>query len=541
MELLMSLQGYVHQVRPRKESYVNHLEKVQIFLEGFTVPITTGKEASDFAKKFDYTTKDLNKLINYLKDLRLGPPTDLIPLAGDPSNGKFKIRHAKGDAALVKKIKDWVEENVPSLVKYIGFGQGTPKVGTPKPKGADWESLITDKYNEIVGGKDTSATELAQKFYPDYDESASKVAQSFNKQLKMTTPMTQFGGGGGRANLSASWLKYGGTNGTPKTDMYTENFNISLKKKGGSQLASGGKGETIATFYSALEYMGEDRNSKKDIDKIMSMIENKFAKIKNRQLTAGTASKIIAGKKKVELTPKLKSDLETFATTEAFHKELNAEITKNLNFEKNPEFLKWYCFEAMSGYKKFSNKTSIASICVEFDPQTGAISKAIPVTSDGKSSGLSGLPTASKEVRDISSKMKVFSAWKTGDGSPASVLRVLPEENESFRVIILDELYNDKIANKVMVNLQEDLLQGDEFFLIERIFNKLKALTSKAKNWLNNMYKKIIIRVKSALNKIKEMGAKLFEKLFEFFNIVIASVKESFPKDLHGFVYGMAE
>jgi hypothetical protein len=178
---------------------------------------------------------------------------------------------------------------------------------------------------------------------------------------------------------------------------------------------------------------------------------------------------------------------------------------------------------------------------VEFDANTGAISKSIPVTSDGKSSGLSGLPTVSKEVVTIASKMKVFSTWKTGDGSPASVLRVLPEENESFRGIILDELYNDKIANKVMVNLQEDLLQGDEFFLIERIFNKLKALTSKAKNWLNNMYKKIIIRVKSALNKIKEIGAKLFEKLFEFFNIVIASVKESFPKDLHGFVYGMVD
>ena len=55
------------------------------------------------------------------------------------------------------------------------------------------------------------------------------------------------------------------------------------------------------------------------------------------------------------------------------------------------------------------------------------------------------------------------------------------------------------------------------------------------------MYKKIIIRVKSALNKIKKMGTKLFEKLFEFFNIVITSVKESFPKDLYGFVYGMAE
>ena len=164
---------------------------------------------------------------------------------------------------------------------------------------------------------------------------------------------------------------------------------------------------------------------------------------------------------------------------------------------------------------------------MEFDAETGAISKSIPVTSDGKSSGLSGIPSVSKEVVAISSKMKVFSTWKTGDGSPASVLRVLPENNESFRGIILDELYNDKIANKVMVNLQEDLLQEDEFFLIERIFNKLKGLTSKAKNWLNNMYRKIIIRVKSALNKIKKMGAKLFEKLFEFFNIVITSVKEN--------------
>ena len=33
--------------------------------------------------------------------------------------------------------------------------------------------------------------------------------------------------------------------------MYTSNFNISLKKKGGSQLASGGTGESVATFYAA--------------------------------------------------------------------------------------------------------------------------------------------------------------------------------------------------------------------------------------------------------------------------------------------------
>ena len=537
----MPLQQYVRQVNHRKESYTPASEKIQSFLvEGFTTPISTMKDISSFSKGFEYTQVDLNKLVQYLKDLRLGPPKDLAPLSGDPSSGKFKIRHAKGDAALVKKIEKWVEENIPSLVKYMGFGQGTPKIGTPDPKGADWESLITDKYNELVGGNDSAATEHAQKFYPDYDEAAARIAKSFNKELKMSTPMTQYGGGGGKANLNSSWLEHGGTNGTPKTDMYTKKYNISLKKKGGSQLASGGKGETIATFYAALEYLGEDRSSSKEIDKIMSMIEKNFAKIKNRQLTAGAAAKIISGKKKVELTPKLKSDLKTFATTEALHKELNAEITKNLNFEKKPDFLKWYCFEAMSGYKKFSNKTSIASICVEFDAKTGAISKAIPVTSDGKSSGLSGIPSVSKQVQNISSKMKLSATWKTGDGSPASVLRVFPEDN-SFRGIILNELYNDKVANKVMVSLHEEVLQGDEFFLIENIFNKIKEFTSKAKNWLNNIYKKIVMKVKAALDNIKKMGAKLFEKLFEFFNIVIVAVKEKFPKDLYGFVYGMAE
>ena len=41
--------------------------------------------------------------------------------------------------------------------------------------------------------------------------------------------MTQYGGGGGKANLSADWINRGGTNGTPKTDMYTAKYNISTK------------------------------------------------------------------------------------------------------------------------------------------------------------------------------------------------------------------------------------------------------------------------------------------------------------------------
>ena len=550
------LQKYVREVRPRNETYTPPVEKIQNFLvEAYTTPISSEKDITKFLQGQSNIPKgyigQLKKLLKYLKkEYPLSDGKGII--AGDPENFRIKIRSvARKGEVLSKKvspeaqedINDWIETNAKSIIlrkKTAGaydYGQGTPVPGTPEPSGADWESLITDKFNEIVGGADKSASAAAQKFYPEYGEFASRVATSFNKKLKMNTTMTQYGGGGGKKNLSSSWLKWGGTNGTPKTDMYTSNYNISLKKAGGSQLASGGKGETISTFYAALEYMGEDRSANKDIDKIMSMIEENFAKLRNAELTAGLASDIATGKKPIGNIPR--ADIQKYETTEKFHKKLNKEITDKLSFEKNPIFRKWYTFEAMSGYKKFGNQQSIASICVEFNADTGAITKSIPVTSDGKA--IFGTPEVSSEVESISQKIKIFSAWKTGKGSPASVIRAIPEESDTFRGIILNELRNDKVINKVMVNLNEEIEQLDEFAIMRKAFDKVKGLTSKAKTWLNNLFAKIMKRVKAALEKIKQMGAKMFEKLFEFFNIALAAVKESFPKDLYGFVYGMAE
>jgi len=558
---MSNLNHYVRQLRPRTESYIPHVDKVQNLLsESYTTPISSAKDIDKFLKGQSNIPRgyigQFKKLLIYLnKEYPLSDGKGIV--AGDPDNFKIKIRAiARQGETLSKKVSPesqedinaWIKTNAKSIIlrkKTAGaydYGQGTPVAGTPDPKGADWESLITDKFNEIVGGADKSASTAAKKFYPTYGEAASRVATSFNTKLKMSTAMTQYGGGGGKKNLSSSWLEWGGTNGTPKTDMFTSNYNISLKKAGGSQLASGGKGETISTFYAALAYMGEDRGANEDIDKIMSMIEDNFAKIKNADLTAGLASDISKGKQPIGKIPR--ADIDKFETTEEFHKKLNKEITDKLSLDKNPIFRKWYTFEAMSGYKKFGNKQSIASICVEFNADTGAITKSIPVTPDGKAN-FGDNPTVSQQVEDISKKLKIFSAWKTGKGSPASVIRAIPmdvpEEADTFRGIILNELRNDKVANKVIVNLNEEIEQLDEFAIMRNVFNKVKGLTSKAKKWLTNLLKKIMIKVKAALDKIKQMGAKLFEKLFEFFNIAIASVKESFPKDISGFVYGMAD
>ena len=542
MEKLMALQKYVRQLRPIQENYVNYIDRVQTLLdESYDFYPKSEEEIKKTLKDFpNENVKDIIRLFNLLKTKHKTPIN--IDL------NKPKQVNVSRSISDIFDIKDIKTQAKLETIK-IKFGNGSGVSGDKKPTGAEWESLITHKYNSLLKDEkyDKSAFDTAQKFYPNYEESATLTAKSFSEFAK--SKMTQYGGGGGKKNLSSFWIEKGGTNGTPKTDIYTKNYNISLKKKGGSQLASGGSGETISSFYAALEYMGVDRNAKKDIDKIMKQIEDNFAKIRNRDLTAGLAKKIATGKKKVDLTPKLKKDVKLFTTTEKFHKELNKEIIDVLSFEKNPLFREWYCFEVMSGYKKFSNKQAVASVCIEFNPDNGKISKFIPVTSDGKSGGLSGdTPKISREVKSIASKMKIFSAWKTGDGSPASVIRVLPasflpykEPPLTFSDIIKDELNNDKVANKIFANLNEELEQLDEFALIGKIFNKLKGMTSRAKFWLTQLFKKIIAKVHVALEKIKEMGTKLFENLFKFFNIEIKSVKESIPSDIHGFVYGMAD
>ena len=165
--------------------------------------------------------------------------------------------------------------------------------------------------------------------------------------------MTQFGGGGGKSNLSSSWTGWGGTNGTPKTDMYTENYNISLKKKGGSQLASGGSGETIANFNAALAYLGTSREDDHIINDIMEKIEQNFATVYTR-FNKGDLGKISKGNTNVKLSKDDKEAMQLYTKTEKFHKALNEELKDVLSFEKRPGFRKWYCFEAISGLKKLT-------------------------------------------------------------------------------------------------------------------------------------------------------------------------------------------
>ena len=544
----MSLRRSMSQLRPARTQKVDLQERVQSLLTEATMT------ARDFFTKD--ATRDNQKL--FVKKAIAGEliGTDGKKFKKIPANDKELVAfsklkvNVKPDTAKDKKVlKDLMDKyfgKMGNIEKGAnGFSGGKTGGGSSKaPSGAEWENIIVHQYNKLLGKEDfdNSAKEAAEKFYPTYEEIGKKIATNF-KGKKIKSQMIQFGGGKSKGNLSSFWISKGGVDGTPKTDMYSNDYNISLKKKGGSQLASGAKGETLAMYSAALEYLGADKSGLTQIKKIQKEIEDNFTKI-STDYTKGDLENMSKASKK-NLSAKDKKDVAQFITTEKFHKELNEKIKEHLNFEKNPEFVKFLIYEAMSGSKKFSLQKARASVCVEFDADNGNVSKFIPITKNGKNKFDTEVPSISSEVEAYASKVKIYSAWKSGKGNPYSSLRIssrFGEKEETLQSIVKEVIRKDIITNAVLKELKEEVEQLDEFAIVNKVFNKLKDVGRNAINWIKNLIKKIINAVKNALDKIAKLGKKMFEGLFRFIGMELDSkTKITYPSEINGFVHGMGD
>jgi len=449
-----------------------------------------------------------------------------------------------------------------SLQKTSDYGGIT---GGKGPTGAQWESLIAYHVNNLkeTPDHDKAAKKVAlDPKFDGYQEAAKKIAINCIKNLKLTSLMTQHGSSAAKGTLSDLWSNKdkkrtgaGATNTTPKTDMYTDSYNISLKKKGGSQLASGTKEETIATFYAALEYMGENPKTKALVDTILKSIEGGFNQV---SLDYGTKKlKAIAkGDLKANLDADQKKELTKFTETDQFHKDLNKKIKNELNIEEHQDFIDWYVFEAMSGFKKFNTSSngrlSVASICVTFDAEGDNDITTINLTNNGKNKSLKGstIPKLSSDLKTKAKGVKIYAAWKSSGVKPYSTFRVAGDNYDSDYVplldctlnsIIRDELQNDEMANQVHRTLNEDLVMLDEFAVLRKVWNKVKEVGKNALNWAKGFFAKVMKKVKVVFEKIKKMGKKIFEATFEFLGISISKVSANVPKDIQGFIYGMAD
>ena len=548
METATMIREKIKQLRPREESYIRPEDKVKSFL------YEAEMNPNEFAK---YGGKRATTLLKAIDD---GTPIETVsgtfPLTWIDDSDKKKLKGVIGrDVEKYSEIfksgrrfkpilqnKDGKQFTVKQIVKTAMFG-GQGSKG--EPSGADWENIITHHYNVLIGkpGFDPAATKEVEERWDDYDAIGKLIADNFKEKLG-SGGMVQYGKGKSKSNLSNFWMNpskgvKGGTDGTPKTDMYTPNYQISLKKAGGSQLASGGQAETLSTFYAALQHFSTDKAGTAVINTVMKEIQDNFQKLAT-SYSKGDLEKIAKDKKKQgKLSDKDKTALEQYITTEEFHKKFNAEMIPKLNKISDAQtFKEWFVFEAMSGYSKFKERQAVASVCMEFNANNGDVTKFIEVTPSGKVAGISGSPEVSGKVKKVASGVKMYTAWKSSGGNPYSTLRLASygEDNQyddmTLRGCIRKTIEEDKISQAL---LKEETQQLDEFKFISRAFDRIKNMGKNAILWVKNLITKIMKAVQQALNKIKKMGKKVFEGIFKFVGLT-PTVSSSVPSEVKGFL-----
>lgn len=167
---------------------------------------------------------------------------------------------------------------------------------------------------------------------PQMVKKAEKVIQDLNLSGGDSAQGT---GRGLETSITPFWAKFGAKNKTPKTDVILGDKKISVKV-GPSQLMSGGKSESLATFYAAMEDTPEllDSNEAQDVintfDKFVESGVTKMGTV-DQNLKQGEDSIITDGDKA--------------------HKEMRSKL--QALFNKSEKFKIAFAKEAMSGYKKF--------------------------------------------------------------------------------------------------------------------------------------------------------------------------------------------
>ena len=382
-----------------------------------------------------------------------------------------------------------------------------------KVSATDMEAVIVVAFD---GGwdkaKDTYG--LKQTVY----ESGEKIAQTIADDIRKTTKaspnsLIHFGSGAGQ--LNPKWL---GSNGTPKTDLYsTDGINISLKQKGGSQVMSGYKEETISTFYAAMDSMGD--KAPKEIDKLIKRLDPVLRKItvpgnvntiinsiKGKSIPKGIKAKQASGK-----VMDIKFDKREYAAKQAEIVDWKAAM-QELNpvfrefFEANTEFRRYFVYEAATGDFKFApDKYANSNWMVEFDPEFGSKNNIVQLSL--------GHNQPAPFIDKLAKKVTVRISPKTPTGSKVTSQGTASTVG-SFRLTVAENSFDT--FETMMLREQTKFTES---LLTEGVLTEA-GLFSKLKTWLSKLYYKVI-------KKIKQIAKLGYEALMSFFQFEVSKVETS--------------
>lgn len=266
--------------------------------------------------------------------------------------------------------------------------------------------------------------------YKDLENIAISVCEYLKKQ-----GVSGFATHLGKSSLKLSndWIKFGGTNKTPKTDFKIGKYNISAKKSGDSQLVSGNKNETQAIFFSVAEKM------------------NIFEEIKN--IFDSYLERFVYNKKvdKIETTRSLQKSGDDIEIKIA--DEMHKEFYKILNeyFAKNKEFRREIIKETITGKNKFGQNTD------------GCATHVLVWDINGKHS--------LNSVNDNS-----FITYIDNKSSVQFAFKSTTRKRNPFRYI----------SSNLRIRVNEDIMNEN---ILKSIFNKLKGFWNTLKNSFFNLLK----------------------------------------------------
>lgn len=266
--------------------------------------------------------------------------------------------------------------------------------------------------------------------------------------------------GASTINTSPEWASYWpggkvpGSTKTPKTDFLIGNNKISLKSGKAAQLMSGGRNESIATFYTALKSV--EGMQKKVVNRLTDMFE-------------GLAPASVAGS---ELGKEIKKGKDKVVLkADKAHKELMGDL-KTI-FSGNQKFANAFAYEAMSGDVKFG-KNSPGS-CTHF----------LTTSFDGKKAHLAKVNDKSY-VGKIAKQMKVSVRFKSASEQRASLKTKANPKGKTGR-------YKYWSAVGLIVDkLEEEMKPIEGQMLNEGILDKLKTIYGKVKDFIVNIFEKIM-------------------------------------------------
>jgi hypothetical protein len=245
---------------------------------------------------------------------------------------------------------------------------------------------------------------------------------------------------------------------TPKADFLIGNYQISLKSGDAAQLMSGGKNESVATFYSAVEKLENSLDS--ELQELSKAFENL------------ASSSIAKGDLRSEIK-KAEDKLVTKANTA--HKKIMGKLEKQFN--KNPEFAYYFALEAMTGNDKFGDSVARAT-------------HFLTVSFDGKQANLHDA-NERKYVMSIANQMKPSVRFKT-----TSI-----KKKKDGKQTKTGEYRYWSVVGLIVNKLVEEVDNHSGVYLSE---NVLRNIVNKVKQALFDAIRKLIAFIKGSWKKFLE-------------------------------------